>query len=262
MSDATIKQVHDEAKLEATYDKQKRAEEFRPSEEVINYLAIKFLFPLKQKNQKFPRAKWFCRLCEYHCDNIGKCLEHVSEPRHSRLTRNRQLEETLRHLPPPNRNHLDCLNSLLASIERDQGLSSSDISSRQAVASVVHNLLQQHLPGSSVRLFGSSWSGFGLKTANINLDLQIPTDQKPHLALLKALDVLNSCQDFHSVTDDFTNKIPAIRFSTHNNLSCELTLNNYNAFQTSSLLRDYWNLDSRVRTLGVAFRYCLTILEF
>ena len=32
----------------------------------------KFLFPLAQRSTKFPRAKWFCRLCEYHCDNLAK----------------------------------------------------------------------------------------------------------------------------------------------------------------------------------------------
>ena len=188
-------------------------------------------------------------------------MEHFTESRHQRLTRNKELDETLTHLPGPNRNHLDCLNALLVSVEKDQGLSHNDISSRQAVASVVHNLLQQHLPGSSVRLYGSSWSGFGLKTANINLDLQIPSDHKPHLALLKALEILNSCQEFHSVTDEFTSKIPTIKFSTHNNMSCELSLNNFHAFQTSSLLRDYWQLDSRVRTLGVAFRYWASLVR-
>ena len=218
----------------------------------LTYLIIlgKFLYPLTHKSTKFPRARWFCRLCEYHCDNLAKCLEHIMEPRHQRLTRNKEIDDTLHNLPPPNRNHLDCLNALLCNIETEKGLSHSDISSRQAVASVVQSVLQQHLPGSSVRLYGSSWSGFGLKTANINLDLQIPAEMKPHLALLKALEVLTSCQEFHSVIDDFTSKIPTIKFSTHNNLSCELSLNNFHAFQTSSLLRDYWMLDSRVRTLG------------
>ena len=112
-----------------------------------------------------------------------------------------------------------------------------------------------------MRLYGSSWSGFGLKTANVNLDLQITPDQKPHLALLKALEVLSSCQEFHSVTDEFTLKIPTIKFSTHSNMACELSLNNVQPFQTSSLLRDYWHLDSRVRTLGVALRYWASLVR-
>ena len=81
------------------------------------------------------------------------------------------------------------------------------------------------------------------------------------MALLKALEVLSNCQEFHSVIDEFTLKIPTIKFSTHNNMACELSLNNVQAFQTSSLLRDYWHLDSRVRTLGVAFRYWASLVR-
>ena len=66
--------------------------------------------------------------------------------------------------------------------------------------------------------------------------------------------------DFHSVTDDFTSKIPTIRFSTHSNLHCELSLNNFHASQTSCLLRDYNCLDERVRTLGVAFKYWASLV--
>ena len=44
-------------------------------------------------------------------------------------------------------------------------------------------------------------------------------------------------------------------------MACELSLNNVQAFQTSSLLRDYWHLDSRVRTLGVAFRYWASLVR-
>ena len=63
------------------------------------------------------------------------------------------------------------------------------------------------------------------------------------------------------MTDDFTSKIPTIRFSTHSNLHCELGLNNFHASQTSCLLRDYNNLDERVRTLGVAFRYWASLVR-
>ena len=68
------------------------------------------------------------------------------------------------------------------------------------------------------------------------------------------LSLLVIFRDFLDVTDEFTSKIPTIKFRTHNNLQCELSLNNSLASQTSRLLADYCSLDSRVRTLGVAFR--------
>ena len=71
------------------------------------------------------------------------------------------------------------------------------------------------------------------------------------------LSLLVIFRDFHDVTDEFTSKIPTIKFRTHNNLQCELSLNNSLASQTSRLLADYCSLDERVRTLGVAFRSVL-----
>jgi hypothetical protein len=109
---------------------------------------------------------------------------------HSRLSRTK-VETTVYHLPRPNRHHLDCPNALLATVEREQGLSTSD---RVAQS------------GSMAPL-----SGFGLKFANVNLDLQITADQKPHLVLLKALEVLHDSPDSLEVADEFTAKIPAIK---------------------------------------------------
>jgi ribulose kinase len=47
-------------------------EEFIPSDIVVEWLARKHLRLLKKKSAKFPRARWFCDLCEYHCDNLTK----------------------------------------------------------------------------------------------------------------------------------------------------------------------------------------------
>jgi len=236
-------------------------DEFKPSEAVLGFLTGKYLYPLAHKSSKFPRARWFCRLCEYHCDNLAKCREHYLDTRHSRLSRTKEVETTLYHLPRPNRHHLDCLNALLVTVEKEQGLSSSDLNTRQAVAQSVHSLLQEQIQGCSVRLYGSSLSGFGLKSANVNLDLQISSDQKLHLALLKALEVLQDSPDYLEVVDEFTAKIPTIKFMTITGLACELSLNNHHAYQTSRLLKDYWSLDPRVRTVGVAFRYWASVVR-
>ena len=139
--------LQEEARLEAAHNKQNRDTDYRPAEDVARFLASRHMFPLSQRSTKFPRAKWFCRLTEYHCDNLATCLDHITEPRYLRMLRNREMDESLVSLPRPSRNHLDCLAALLANIEREKGLAHSDISSRQAVASVVHNLLQQHMPG-------------------------------------------------------------------------------------------------------------------
>ncbi len=46
------------------------------------------------------------------------------------------------------------------------------------------------IPGCSVRLYGSCLSGFGLRSSSLNLDLQIPEDTPPHLALIAASEAI------------------------------------------------------------------------
>ena len=53
-----------------------------------------------------------------------------------------------------------------------------------------------------VRLYGSSLSGFGLRSANVNLDLQITADMKPHLVLITALEVLQENPEYTQVTQE------------------------------------------------------------
>ena len=105
-----------------------------------------------ERSAKFPRAKWFCRLCEYHCDNLNKCLEHIYEQRHQRLTRQKELDTTLNNLPRPSRHHLESLNRLLAEIERDYGLSSEDMKARQELADSVHSLLEVRTLGTELNV--------------------------------------------------------------------------------------------------------------
>ena len=276
---------------------------------VIPLLPGKFLFPLAQRSTKFPRAKWFCRLCEYHCDNLAKvechhsCFAHVNyrpcpvlgahhgaappaaDPdqgagRHAAPAAAPQQEPPglpqraaphrgegagalpQRHLLKAGRGQRGELSyrdkSFVLSIFINIFSTRSTTCCSSTCPAALSGCTDPRGAGSASKLLTSIWTSRLLPKRQIfifNLFPQISADHKPHLALLKALEVLASCQEFHSVADEFTSKIPTIKFSTHNNLACELSLNNCQPFQTSSLLRDYWQLDSRVRTLGVAFRW-------
>ena len=130
-----------------------------------------------QRTAKFPRAQYFCHLCEYHCDTIEICISHIEDTRHSRLAKKQELQTTLFHLPRPNKKHLEALDNLLIRIETTVGLSEAEIANRQKIASRVDEILRMTLPpGAFVRSYGSSMTGMGLKTSGLNLDLQIPSE--------------------------------------------------------------------------------------
>lgn len=45
-------------------------------------LIIKTIF--SQKSLRFPKAKFFCRLCDYHMDAVVDCQKHCKDNRHRR----------------------------------------------------------------------------------------------------------------------------------------------------------------------------------
>jgi len=47
-------------------------------------LSTNFLY-LFQKSTKIPAAKYFCRLCDYHCMSVEHCHRHIKDQRHVRL---------------------------------------------------------------------------------------------------------------------------------------------------------------------------------
>ena len=192
---------------------------------------------LFQRSTKFPRAQYFCHLCEYHCDTIEICINHIKDTRHSMLAKKQELDTTLFHLPRPNKKHLESLDNLLTRVVQEVGLSKSDLLKREHVSGRVDELMKLHIPGSSVRHYGSSLTGFGLKHADLNLDLQIPPNIPPHEALIKAYQgLVLKADEFSNVCPDFMAKIPSVTFFV-GSLRCELSLNNSLAYQTSSLLR-------------------------
>jgi hypothetical protein len=69
-------------------------------------------------------------------------LSNITQHTFLSLTPPSQIETTLYHLPRPTKHHLDCLDGLLASLERDYGLDPAELQARKGVAGAVHTLLQ------------------------------------------------------------------------------------------------------------------------
>ncbi len=109
-----------------------------------------------QRSQKFPKAQYYCRLCDYHCDTLTICISHIKDDRHSRLARMQEVETTLYHLPKPNRQHLDYLDNLLARTQSELGLTPQDIQDRMDVAALLGDVLKPVIPGIGVDLSDQS----------------------------------------------------------------------------------------------------------
>ena len=109
---------------------------------ILNKLNSTQKLLLLQRTTKFPRAQYFCHLCEYHCDTIEICISHIEDTRHSRLAKKQELQTTLFHLPRPNKKHLEALDNLLIKVDEHMGLSMMEIQRREAIAQRVDEILR------------------------------------------------------------------------------------------------------------------------
>jgi DNA polymerase sigma len=242
--------LEEEAAVLAAARQEERGAEWRPSPAARRLLEGHAIEPHSPTARNFPWARWRCQVCVYHLEDLEQVREHLVKPRHGQLARARALTEYLRLLPPPSAPHLAGIQAMLDTVHREEGLSTADLAGRAAVAARLEELLSVSLQGCSVRMFGSSLSGLGLRGCPVDLDLEPPPGRLPGQALLAAA---RQSGLYTAVAEDFTSKMPAIHFAAEG-LACQLSCGNGAAVETGLLLRDYLALDGRARCLGTALR--------
>lgn len=214
-----------------------------------------YIFLLEKKSARNPQAQFHCKLCKYHCDSVAFAEKHIHDKRHHKLIEEEAERVTLLNLPPATPEQLKYLTNLLKEEVERHGLSDTDILARQNITTVLGKALAEIVPGSTVRLYGSSATGFGLKQSDVNLELCVPPDKSPAKGLATAYDFIGSQEIYSKVEHEFTAEIPAVRFvDSDTNLPCTLMLCNSHSYKTSVLLSKYASINERVRTLGIAFR--------
>ncbi|KAK4314793.1 hypothetical protein Pmani_013939 [Petrolisthes manimaculis] len=229
--------------------------DFLPSPEVLAELEQHFIYPLKKKSLKFPKAKYFCRLCDYHCDSLVVCKRHVSETRHRKLKEAKDLETTLKNLPTATEVQVAAIDKLINSLAEEWRVDKVMAKQRQEVVTQLGNLLMDRIKGCRLEMVGSSLSGFCLKTSDINIDVVMEDNLNPSTALLAVKELVTCHRLYRDVKDDLTSSYPTMSFShVETGLRVVVGAGGSASKLTNQLLADYASLDPRVHTLGVAFR--------
>ncbi|XP_060553003.1 terminal uridylyltransferase 4-like [Ruditapes philippinarum] len=202
---------------------------------ILNELEKEKIFPLKKKSAKFVNAKYFCRLCEYHCDNIPTCRQHANDKRHRRKKEIMVQDKMLKNLPHPSERHIEALDCLVENIYIIHGLTDKELKYRRTQADLIQDYLREKIPDLSLCLFGSSVTGLGLKTADVNMDLVLPQGANPALCLSEVYRILEQSEKFTNVKSDFQAKVPSVLFTSPcGTLSCQITVGNQLACREKS----------------------------
>ncbi|XP_064604614.1 terminal uridylyltransferase 4-like isoform X2 [Liolophura sinensis] len=237
----------------------------RPSlqtDQVLEDLGVSGIFPLKKKSIRFPRANFFCRLCEFHCDRIQDCKEHMKDRRHIRRLEISKGDKQLKDIPTPSSSHLAALTHTVTQLSEKYGLSESEMHQRQVVVAALQENLQLLIPNLTLQLYGSSVTGFALKTSDANVDIILPKGESASQALVIIYKSLKEEGIYNNVTSDFKAKIPSVSFEDPETSTCfQLTVGNSQAHETTELLALYNKIDPRVHHLAVAFRFWAKICK-
>ncbi|NXC35396.1 TUT7 uridylyltransferase, partial [Campylorhamphus procurvoides] len=215
-----------------------------------------YIFRLKKQPRSYPSAKYTCKLCDMLIESVAFAHKHIKEKRHKKSLKEKQEEQLLTTLPPPTPSQIQAIGVAIENVVQEFGLNNEDLEERLNIKTVMENLLHQKLPECSLRLYGSSYSRFGFKTSDINIDTQFPAHMTQPDVLLLVQESLQNSESFTEVDADFHARIPVVVCrEKQSGLICKVSAGNENACLTTNHLATLGKLEPTVVPLVIAFRY-------
>ncbi|PIN15457.1 Polynucleotide adenylyltransferase [Handroanthus impetiginosus] len=172
----------------------------------------------------------------YRCDSRGKCI----------------MDQNMRNLKMKTLCRRD-INSLkdpfLAVFESLIPADEEKIKQKQLL-SRLEKLVTQEWPEARLHLYGSCDNSFGFSNSDIDISLAMENrDIDKGKLLLKLVDILKS-KNFQNVKALPYARIPVLKFvDPVTGISCDICINNALAVVNTKLLRDYAQIDARLRQL-------------
>ncbi|XP_030368051.1 terminal uridylyltransferase 7 isoform X2 [Strigops habroptila] len=215
-----------------------------------------YIYRLKKQSRSYPSAKYTCKLCDVLIESVAFAYKHIKEKRHKKSLKEKQEEQLLTALPPPTPSQIKAIGVAIENVVQEFGLSNEDLEERLNIKTVMENLLHQKLPECSLRLYGSSYSRFGFKTSDINIDIQFPANMTQPDVLLLVQESLQNSESFTEVDADFHARIPVVMCrEKQSGLICKVSAGNENACLITNHLAALGKLEPTVVPLVIAFRY-------
>ncbi|NXI42291.1 TUT7 uridylyltransferase, partial [Galbula dea] len=215
-----------------------------------------YIYRLKKQPRSYPSAKYTCKLCDVLIDSVAFAHKHMKEKRHKKSLKEKQEEKLLTTLPPPTSSQIQAIGVAIENVVQEFGLNNEDLEERLNIKTVMENVLRQTLPECSLRLYGSSYSRFGFKTSDINIDIQFPVSMAQPDVLLLVQESLQNSESFTEVDADFHARIPVVVCrEKQSGLICKVSAGNENACLTTKHLATLGRLEPTIVPLVIAFRY-------
>ncbi|CAD5111628.1 DgyrCDS921 [Dimorphilus gyrociliatus] len=235
-------------------EEQKEFEE--KNREDIAKLRKEFIYPLSKIKAKFPWARFFCQLCDLHQSDLEDANKHGQSKKHIinlLLKKDKQIVLKIRN---PSKSHNDLLTEMIETVVEENGLTEDDFDNRWKVAIELEQLLREVHPKVKLHIVGSTATGAGIKSSDLNLDIEF---DDPEILL----DVYQLLQNNDCYTDIKFNKKCRVA-SVHavkDGLPLTITVAQSNTRDMTKLLKTFMIIDQRARKLCIAFRKLVDVID-
>ncbi|XP_023799417.1 terminal uridylyltransferase 7 [Cyanistes caeruleus] len=247
---------HDEVEGPVIDESVLSAKELLGLQQAEERLKRDYIYRLKKQPRSYPSAKYTCKLCDVLIESVAFAHKHIKEKRHKKSLKEKQEEKLLAALPPPMPSQIQAIGVAIENVVREFGLNNEDLEERLNIKTMMENLLRQKLPECSLRLYGSSYSRFGFKTSDINIDTQFPASMTQPDVLLLVQESLQNSDSFMEVDADFHARVPVVVCrEKQSGLICKVSAGNENACLTTNHLATLGKLEPAIVPLVIAFRY-------
>ncbi|KAM9098730.1 terminal uridylyltransferase 7 isoform 4-T6 [Sarcophilus harrisii] len=211
---------------------------------------------LRKRSRNYPTAKYICKLCDVLVDSIASAHKHIKEKRHKKNIKEKHEEQLLTTLPPPTPSQIKAIGVAIDKVVEEFGLNNEDLEQRLEIKQTMEKLFHQKLPDCSLRLYGSSYSRFGFKNSDLNIDVQFPATMTQPDVLLLIQEILKSSESFIDIDADFHARVPVVVCrEKQSGLICKVSAGNENACLTTNHLAALGKLEPKLVPLVIAFRY-------
>ncbi|NWY30937.1 TUT7 uridylyltransferase, partial [Pheucticus melanocephalus] len=247
---------HDEVEDPVIDESVLSAKELLGLQQAEECLKRDYIYRLKKQPRSYPSAKYTCKLCDVLIESVAFARKHIKEKRHKKSLKEKQEEQLLTALPPPTPSQIQAIGVAIENVVQEFGLSNEDLEERLNIKTMMENLLRQKLPECSLRLYGSSYSRFGFKTSDLNIDTQFPANMTQPDVLLLVQESLQNSESFTEVDADFHARVPVVVCrEKQSGLICKVSAGNENACLTTNHLATLGKLEPTIVPLVIAFRY-------
>lgn len=233
-------------------------QELQELQQAEDSLKRDYIYRLKKgrKPRRYPTAVYTCKLCDAFLESIASANKHIKERRHKKYVMEKEEQQLLITLPPPTAPQTKVIDLTIDKIVQSFGLSNKDLEQRLEIKRLMEKQVHQILPGSSLRLYGSSSTRFGFKQSDLNIDIQIPESMTQPDVLLLVQESLKNSKCFIGVDTDFHARVPVIVCKEkQSGLVCKVSAGNDSACLTSNYLAALGRLEPKLIPLVIAFRY-------